>query len=37
MADEFFARPEDGVGGWERAADAPHRIVSAVDFILLSG
>ncbi len=30
MADEFFARPEESVRGWERAADAQRRIVAAV-------
>ncbi len=30
VADEFFARPEDSVRGWERAVDAQHRIVTAV-------
>ena len=35
-ADEFFARPEDSVRGWERAADAQRRIVLAVnDAIML--
>jgi broad specificity phosphatase PhoE len=31
VADEFFARPEDNVRGWERAADAQRRIVGAVE------
>jgi broad specificity phosphatase PhoE len=31
---EFFARPYDSVGGWERAIDAQHRITAAVDDIL---
>ncbi len=31
VADEFFARPEVSVRGWERAADAQRRIVSAVE------
>lgn len=30
-ADNFFARPEDSVRGWERAADAQRRIVRAVN------
>ena len=30
VADAFFARPEDSVRGWERAADAQRRIVDAV-------
>ena len=31
VADEFFARPEESVRGWERAADAQRRIVAAVE------
>lgn len=31
VADEFFARPEESVRGWERAADAQCRIVAAVE------
>jgi broad specificity phosphatase PhoE len=31
MADEFFARPQQSVRGWERAADAQRRIVGAVE------
>ena len=31
VADEFFARPDVSVRGWERAADARRRIVSAVE------
>ncbi len=31
VADEFFARPEDSVRGWERAVDAQRRIVGAVE------
>lgn len=31
VADEFFARPERSVRGWERAADAQRRIVAAVE------
>lgn len=34
MADAFFARPENSVRGWERAADAQARIVAAVTRIL---
>ena len=34
MADAFFARPEESVRGWERAADAQRRIVAAVDEVL---
>jgi broad specificity phosphatase PhoE len=30
-ADAFFARPDESIRGWERAEDAQHRIVSAVD------
>jgi broad specificity phosphatase PhoE len=30
VAEEFFARPEASVRGWERAVDAQHRIVGAV-------
>lgn len=30
VADVFFARPEESVRGWERAADAQRRIVEAV-------
>jgi broad specificity phosphatase PhoE len=30
VADEFFARPEESVRGWERAVDAQQRIVDAV-------
>jgi broad specificity phosphatase PhoE len=33
VADEFFACPTESVRGWERAADAQHRIVSAVTAI----
>ncbi len=31
VADAFFARPQDSVRGWERAADAQRRIVGAVE------
>ncbi|MGO1077040.1 histidine phosphatase family protein [Inquilinus sp. CA228] len=34
MADTFFARPQESVRGWERAADAQRRIVAAVDEVL---
>jgi broad specificity phosphatase PhoE len=34
MADAFFARPQESVRGWERAADAQRRIVAAVDEVL---
>ncbi len=34
VADEFFARPDHSVRGWERAADAQRRIVAAVDHVL---
>lgn len=34
MADAFFARPQESVRGWERAVDAQHRIVAAVDEVL---
>jgi len=34
LADEFFARPQESVHGWERAADAQRRIVSATDRLL---
>ncbi|HEU0259252.1 MAG TPA: histidine phosphatase family protein [Burkholderiales bacterium] len=33
VADEFFARPEVSVRGWERAVDAQARIVKAVERI----
>ncbi len=33
-ADLFFAHPDRSVRGWERAADAQHRIVAAVDRVL---
>ena len=33
-ADEFFAHPEASFRGWERAADAQARIVSAVERVL---
>ena len=31
VASEFFAKPESSVRGWERAIDAQHRIVTAVE------
>ncbi len=34
VADEFFARPEVSVRGWERAVDAQGRIVTAVTELL---
>ncbi|PHK93969.1 histidine phosphatase family protein [Pseudoroseomonas rhizosphaerae] len=34
MADAFFARPEESVRGWERAADAQARMVAAVERVL---
>ena len=34
VADAFFARPQESVRGWERAIDAQHRIVAAVDEVL---
>jgi broad specificity phosphatase PhoE len=34
MADAFFARPDESVRGWERAADAQHRVSAATDRIL---
>ncbi len=33
-ADLFFAHPEQSIRGWERAVDAQHRIVGAVDAVL---
>ncbi|HET6197798.1 MAG TPA: histidine phosphatase family protein, partial [Acetobacteraceae bacterium] len=33
-AEAFFARPEESIRGWERAADAQRRIVAAVDHVL---
>jgi len=35
-ADEFFARPDASVRGWERAVDAQSRIVQAVERIVAS-
>jgi broad specificity phosphatase PhoE len=34
VADQFFARPEESVRGWERAADAQARIVTAVAAVM---
>ena len=34
VADEFFARPDDSVRGWERAIDAQRRIISAVEDVI---
>ncbi len=34
MADAFFARPEESVAGWERAADAQARIVREAETVL---
>lgn len=34
VANAFFARPEESVRGWERAADAQSRVVAAVENIL---
>lgn len=34
VADLFFARPEESVRGWERAADAQRRIIAAVEQVL---
>jgi broad specificity phosphatase PhoE len=34
VADQFFARPEESVRGWERAADAQARIVAAVAAVM---
>jgi broad specificity phosphatase PhoE len=33
VVDEFFAKPEESVRGWERAADAQARILQAVERI----
>lgn len=33
MADAFFARPQQSVRGWERAADAQRRVVRAIQRI----
>ncbi len=34
MADAFFARPLESVGGWERAIDAQARIAAELDAVL---
>lgn len=34
VADQFFARPQESVRGWERAADAQRRIVAAVERVV---
>ncbi len=34
LADAFFARPEESIEGWERAADAQRRVVAAAREIL---
>ena len=34
LADAFFARPDDSIEGWERAADAQARVVAAAREIL---
>lgn len=36
VADEFFAKPEQSVRGWEKAADAQARIIDAVRSIAAS-
>lgn len=36
VADQFFARPDESVRGWERAVDAQRRIVAAVDRVVAS-
>lgn len=36
VADEFFARPQEHVRGWERAADAQRRVIDAVDLAIMS-
>jgi broad specificity phosphatase PhoE len=33
VADQFFARPDESVRGWERAVDAQRRIVGAMDAV----
>jgi broad specificity phosphatase PhoE len=33
VADQFFARPNESIRGWERAIDAQNRIVSEVDAV----
>ncbi len=34
VVDEFFARPEDSVHGWERAIDAQRRIADAISYVI---
>ncbi len=34
VADQFFARPEESVRGWERAIDAQSRTIQTVDDII---
>jgi broad specificity phosphatase PhoE len=34
VADEFFAKPDESVRGWERAIDAQRRIISAVEHVV---
>jgi broad specificity phosphatase PhoE len=34
VADEFFASPHESIRGWERAADAQHRIANAVEHVI---
>ena len=36
VADEFFARPDEGIRGWERAIDAQRRIVGAIEHVIAS-
>ena len=36
MADEFFARPDESIRGWERALDAQGRIVGAIEHVITS-
>jgi broad specificity phosphatase PhoE len=37
VADQFFARPQESVRGWERAIDAQARIVREVETVLARG
>jgi broad specificity phosphatase PhoE len=37
VADQFFARPQESVRGWERAIDAQARVVRAVEQIKADG
>jgi broad specificity phosphatase PhoE len=34
VADQFFARPQESIRGWERAVDAQRRIVAAVERVV---